>query len=86
MLLVLQDPDIRQRTLASWHWLAGSGACLAVHFASWVWSLEHTSLTHSLLFVCSSPVIIAIMHVVMLQPISKGEIGFTLLGFAGELH
>ena len=31
--------------------LIGSGVCLFLHFGLWVWSLDHTTLTHSLLFV-----------------------------------
>ena len=38
--------------------ILGSGTCLWIHFASWVWSLDHTSLTHSLLFVTAHPLII----------------------------
>ncbi|MDP6379519.1 MAG: hypothetical protein QF885_07710 [Candidatus Thalassarchaeaceae archaeon] len=35
--------------------IVGSGVCLWIHFGSWVWSLDHTSLTHSLLFVTAPP-------------------------------
>jgi drug/metabolite transporter (DMT)-like permease len=35
-----------------------SGVFLWIHFGSWVWSLDHTSLTHSLLFVTAHPLII----------------------------
>ncbi|GFR49511.1 hypothetical protein Agub_g11552, partial [Astrephomene gubernaculifera] len=45
----------RSRTLHSSGWLAASGACLAVHFGSWVWGLQHTSLPHSLLLVSATP-------------------------------
>ena len=38
--------------------ILGSGFCLWVHFGSWVWSLDHTSLTHSLLFVTAHPLLI----------------------------
>lgn len=39
--------------------IAVSGSFLAVHFGAWVWSIDHTSLTHSLLWVTSHPVILA---------------------------
>lgn len=39
-------------------WLAVSGISLGVHFASWSWSIDHTSLTHSLLFVSTTPLLI----------------------------
>ena len=38
--------------------ILGSGICLWIHFGSWVWSLDHTSLTHSLLFVTAHPLLI----------------------------
>ena len=38
--------------------ILGSGFCLWIHFGSWVWSLDHTSLAHSLLFVTAHPLII----------------------------
>lgn len=34
------------------------GIFLATHFACWSWSVAHTSLTHSLLLVCSGPLMI----------------------------
>ena len=40
--------------------LVGSGIALAAHFGTWVTSLDHTSLAHSLLFVTSHPIIIVI--------------------------
>ena len=39
-------------------WLFGGGLFLALHFGSWVASLDETSLTHSLLFVTAHPLII----------------------------
>ena len=39
-----------------------SSAFLALHFGSWVWSLDNTSLVHSLLFVNTHPlVVVALM-------------------------
>ena len=38
--------------------ILGSGVALAAHFGTWVTSLDHTSLAHSLLFVTSHPIII----------------------------
>ena len=38
--------------------LALSGTALGFHFGCWVWSISHTSLAHSLLFVSMSPIIL----------------------------
>lgn len=51
---------VRQSALA----LAGAGVCLGLHFWAWVWGVRHTSLTHSLLFVCASPFLIAILLII----------------------
>ena len=40
-----------------WQIMLASSAFLAIHFGSWVWSLDHTSLKHSLLFVSSHPLV-----------------------------
>ena len=45
------------RWLRSLPLLAATGAVLAVHFASWSWSVQHTTLTRSLLFVTAHPVV-----------------------------
>lgn len=62
---------------------AGSGACLAVHFGAWVWSLQRTSLTHSLLLVSTTPVIMAAGALALRHPISKGEVGGAVLALVG---
>jgi drug/metabolite transporter (DMT)-like permease len=68
---VCQDAEQRADALAAWKLLVGSGVCLALHFSFWVWSLDHTSLTHSLLFVCSTPVIIALGTLLLRKPITR---------------
>ena len=52
--------EIKDRMLErnSLMWLLGGGLFLALHFGSWVASLDETSLTHSLLFVTAHPLII----------------------------
>ena len=53
-------------TIAKWRqhflWLLLSGFFLGLHFASWVWSLEHTSLAHSLLWVTMYPIVLNSGH------------------------
>lgn len=42
--------------------LGAIGVVLAVHFGSWVFGIERTSLTHSLLFVTAHPVILVLAY------------------------
>ena len=59
--------------LAPQAWLLGlSGAALALHFGAWVWSVERTSLSHSLLFVSATPLILAGGAWLLRKPISRG--------------
>jgi drug/metabolite transporter (DMT)-like permease len=79
------DLDLKQRTLDNRAWLAGSGTALAIHFACWVASVQLTSLTHSLLFVSATPVLLAVLTLIRRQPISAGELAGTGIGFIGTL-
>ncbi|GLC33755.1 hypothetical protein PLESTM_000107800 [Pleodorina starrii] len=79
------SPSDRSRALRSCGWLVGSGACLAVHFGSWVWGLQHTSLTHSLLLVSATPLLLAALALTTGSRLSAGELGGTLLGLAGAV-
>lgn len=63
--------------------LAASGACLALHFGAWVYSVQATSLTHSLLFVSATPLFLAGGTWALGRPISAWELGGTAVGLAG---
>jgi drug/metabolite transporter (DMT)-like permease len=52
------DPALRRRTLAALPLMLATGAALAVHFVTWSWSVGHTSLTHALLFVSTTPLLL----------------------------
>ena len=77
------QPETRLKTQQLWWLLMASGACLAAHFGTWVWGLDHTSIPHGLLFVTSSPLLITIGALVLRTPISRGEVISALLGFGG---
>ena len=60
-----------------------SGICLWLHFGSWVWSLDNTTLPRSLLFVTSHPLVIVCGLLLLRKPIkSKSAIG-AVIGFLG---
>ena len=65
--------------------LLGSSVCLGMHFGFWVWSLDHTSLVHSLLFVTSHPLVIVTLMPILGQHLRKGHIWGTALGVLGAL-
>ena len=65
--------------------LLSSSLCLGMHFGFWVWSLDHTSLVHSLLFVTSHPLVIVVLMPILGQQLRKGHICGTVLGVLGAL-
>jgi len=60
-----------------------SSIFLAAHFGSWVWSLDHTSLVHSLLFVTSHPLVVVLLMPILGSEIRKGHILGASIGFFG---
>ena len=63
--------------------LALSSLFLAIHFGSWVWSLDNTSLVHSLLFVNSHPLVLVAIMPLLGSAVSRGHIAGALIGFTG---
>ena len=83
---LIKDKMLERNTIL---WLLGGGLALALHFGSWVASLDETSLTHSLLFVTAHPLIIIVGMLVLARfvmsqrkPTRKEFIG-ACIGFIG---
>eukprot|EP00164_Ancoracysta_twista_P006496 GFYU01009049.1.p1 GENE.GFYU01009049.1~~GFYU01009049.1.p1 ORF type:complete len:428 (-),score=61.08 GFYU01009049.1:146-1429(-) len=60
-----------------------SGFWLGVHFGSWVWGIDNTSLSHSLLFVTMHPIVLVVAYLVCRLSVSKWEIIGAIIGFIG---
>ena len=90
--VVLLPFFIWQMRNESFHWgrntiliIVGSGVCLWLHFGSWVWSLYHTSLAHSLLFVTAHPlIIVGAMVCIRISP-HRWEVWGAILGVCGAI-
>lgn len=84
-----QPLDKRYATLRTWVQLCASALALAVHFGTWIYSLDHTSLAHSLLFVSTTPLVIVVASWAMFiarvrkTRVSLGETLGAVVGFAG---
>ena len=72
----------------------GAGAFLALHFASWITSLEYTSVLISVVFVTSSPLWVALLEFIFLKAklpklvifgLGIAIAGGLLIGFGGAL-
>ena len=62
-----------------------SSIFLALHFGLWVWSLDNTSLVHSLLFVTMHPIIVVALMPILGSSAKKGHIIGAILGVLGAM-
>lgn len=60
--LALAAPWPRSASRRSFAFAAGAGALLAVHFATWIASLEYTTIARSVLFVSTAPIWVALIQ------------------------
>ena len=65
--------------------IMASSGFLAIHFGSWVWSLDNTSLVHSLLFVNTHPLIVVALMPMMGEAVRRGHLEGVIIGFAGAV-
>ena len=77
------DAKLRQKWRDSLHLMVTSGLALAGHFGSFVASTQRTALTHSLLLVSATPVVLAAWSFVKRQPLSRGELVGTAVSVVG---
>ena len=66
-----------------WLLMFASSVFLALHFGSWIWSLDNTSLVHSLLFVTSHPLVVVALMPILGNSVRKGHVAGALVGFVG---
>ncbi len=60
--LAFAAPHREGTGFASIAYAAGAGALLALHFATWIASLEHTTIARSVLLVSTSPIWVAVIQ------------------------
>ena len=65
--------------------IIGSSFFLALHFGFWVTSLDHTSLTHSLLFVTAHPLVILVGMFFFVRKPSRMELMGGVAAFTGAV-
>jgi len=90
-MFFLQYRDMRQDSVSmeklrlpeTRYILLGSGISLGLHMGAWVWSLDNTSLTHSLLFVTIHPLIIVFGALLLRKYVPKQQVFGASIGFTG---
>lgn len=78
-----KDIKIRTHDINNQLIILFSGVCLWLHFGSWVWSLDNTTLPRSLLFVTSHPLIIVFGMWILRKPIGYRSTIGAIIGFFG---
>jgi drug/metabolite transporter (DMT)-like permease len=75
-------PGVRERRAIAL--AAGAGAMLALHFAAWIASLDHTSIARSVLLVSTSPIWVAVLQLAAGQGLpSRATLAALVLAVAG---
>ncbi|MEK9966179.1 MAG: EamA family transporter, partial [Rhodospirillaceae bacterium] len=67
LALATSRADIRRLTGHEWKLIAGGAVFLALHFATWIASLDYTSIANSVVLVTLTPVWLAVWAVVALR-------------------
>ena len=66
--------------------LAGVGVALALHFASWITSLEYTTVASSVIFVHIDPIFVAVIsHFLLGDRINRGTLLGMVIAFVGTV-
>lgn len=69
-----------------WARLALAGAALAIHFASWITSLEYTTVASSVILVSMNPIFVgAATYLVLRERVSAGQVWAIIVALAGTL-
>jgi len=83
-LLVRERAALGRLSRAQIAWNVSSGVLLAIHFASWITSLEYTSVASSVVLVSTAPLFVALLSpVTVREPVTRNVLiglAFTLAG------
>ena len=60
MVLRSRTAELRGLTRSDWLWALASGVFLALHFATWISSLDYTTVTSSVVLVTTGPIWVAL--------------------------
>jgi len=84
-LLVRERASLRRLSRAQVAWNVFSGVLLAIHFASWITSLEYTSVASSVVLVSTAPLFVAMLSpVTVREPLTRNLLFGLLFALAGS--
>ncbi len=78
--------ELRELNARDWRWLLAAGFFLAVHFATWITSLEYTSVASSVALVSTSPLWVALFSWIVLgEPMKPSLVVGLALALCGSV-
>jgi drug/metabolite transporter (DMT)-like permease len=78
--------ELRGIHARQWVWLFASGTFLAIHFATWITSLEYTSVASSVALVSTSPLWVALIAwILWREPLTPSILAGLALALCGSL-
>ncbi len=84
--MVRSGVEIRSIPAEEWRLLAVSGVCLGLHFATWIASLDHTSVASSVVLVSLGPVFVGVGSWLLLgERIGLGTVAGLALATLGSI-
>lgn len=84
LALMRHRPELARLTRHEWMLGALSGFFLALHFATWISSLEFTSVASSVVLVTTTPLWVALLAPLLLrEPITRATLGGMILALLG---
>lgn len=77
--------ELAQLTRGDLLWMIGAGVFLAIHFVTWITSLEYTTVASSVVLVSLSPVVVAIAAPILLrEPLTPRVLGGIVVALLGS--
>jgi drug/metabolite transporter (DMT)-like permease len=79
-------PEVRAVSFGDLTWALVSGVVLALHFATWITSLEYTAVVNSVTLVTTTPLWVAIMAPIFLgEKMDRWAVGGLILALSGGI-
>jgi len=85
IVLTRRHDELGQLTRSEWVRAVVSGVLLAIHFATWISSLEYTSVAASAVLVATTPIFVGLLSLVFThEPVSRTMLAGILVAFVGS--
>jgi drug/metabolite transporter (DMT)-like permease len=85
-VLIVRRSELRTLTRREWGYALGAGLLLALHFATWITSLAHTSVVASVALVTTHPIFVGLAsHLLLRERLSRDMLAALVITIAGSV-